>query len=374
MDKFKCLKVLLLSILAIIAILTACSPENQKMGEHPLPVEIGESTQADVPIFIESIGNVYSLQTVLIRPQVGGLITEIHVKQGDDVEKDQLLYTIDPRPYQAALDQAKANLIKDEATLKLAEITVERYQELVKQDYVSQLTFDQYKTSVDLGKAQVIIDKAQVELAEINLGYTSIRSPMDGRISQYNIDAGNVVVANDTNALTQVLQTNPADIHFSVTQKEFVQIRKAQQEGSFKFEVYLPEFPEEPRTGNIYFFDNHIDTNTGTILFKGAVPNEDVFFWPGEFVKVRLQLKIAKNAVLVPSAAIQIGQEGKFIYIYQPETSTVEYRLVETGQTFDERTLIEKGAVSGEQVVINGQINLRPNAKVILISHDQAKK
>lgn len=351
----------------ILLMLSACSSENHQKGGWPLPVEVGESTLDDVPIFIEAIGNVHSLKTVLVRPQVGGVITEIHVKQGEDVEEGQLLYTIDPRPYEAALEQAKATLAKDQASLKLSEATVERFQELVKQDYVSQLTFDQYKTNVDVGKAQIIIDQALVDLAEINLGYTEIRSPINGRISQYNIDAGNVVVANDSNALTQILQISPVSIHFSVTQREFVQIRRAQQEGSFRFEVFLPEFPEDPREGLIYFFDNHIDTKTGTILFKGSAPNEDAFFWPGEFVKVRLQLEIVKNAVVIPATAIQIGQEGKFVYIYHADTNTVEYRLVEVGQTIDEQVMVIQGLTAGEKVITNGQINLRPDAKVAVI-------
>lgn len=353
-------------------VLCACSNSGNHRGENSLPVELGEATQMDVPIFIEAIGNVHSLQTVQVRPQVGGIITKIHVKQGEDVEEDQLLYTIDPRPYEAALEQAKATLLKDQASLKLAEATVERFATLVKQDYVSQLTFDQYKTNVDVGKAQVIIDQALVDLAEINLGYTEIRSPLDGRISQYNVDAGNVVVANDQNALTQILQISPASIQFTVTQREFVQIRKAQEEGSFKFEVFLPEFPEDPKEGLIYFFDNHIDTSTGTILFKGSVPNKDTFFWPGEFVKVRLQLKVAKDAVVVPAAAIQVGQEGKFLYVYHADTNTVEYRLVETGQAMDGNIMIVKGAAPGEKVVTNGQINLRPGAKVFVV--DKAKE
>lgn len=351
----------------LLVTLCACSDGGHPMGEHPLPVEVGEARLADVPVFIEAIGNVHSLKTVLVRPQVGGIITKIHVQQGDDVKEDQLLYTIDPRPYEAALEQAKATLTKDEANLKLSKATVERFETLVKQDYVSQLTFDQYKTNVDVGKAQIIIDQALVDLAEINLGYTEIRSPLDGRISQYNVDAGNVVVANDSNALTQILQISPISIHFAVTQREFVQIRRAQEEGSFKFEVFLPEFPDEPREGLIYFFDNHIDTSTGTILFKGSVSNEDVFFWPGEFVKVRLQLKIVKEAVIIPATAIQIGQEGKFVYIYHPDTNTVEYRLVESGQTMDGTVMILQGVAAGDKVITNGQINLRPNAKVFVV-------
>lgn len=357
----------------VLAILTACSGGQAPHGERPLPVEIADTVVRDEPVTIEAIGNVYSLQTVQVRPQVGGMITKVHVSQGQTVKMGQSLYTIDPRPYQAALDQAIATLAKDEASLKLAESTVKRYEDLVKQDYVAQLTFDKYKTDVDLGKAQVVIDKALVDIAKINLGYTAIRSPMDGRISQYNIDVGNVVVANDQNALTQILQVTPADIHFSITQRDFVEVRRAQQAGSLIFEVYLPEYPDEPKQGEIYFFDNHINTDTGTILFKGAVPNDDAFFWPGEFVKVRLQLKIAKDAILVPIPAIQIGQKGKFAYVYKKDDSTVEYRAVETGQTYGDLIMVTEGLKSGEQVVTNGQINLRPDAKVFLVNKEPVK-
>lgn len=354
------------SFLLFLLLLTACSTGEPIHEEHSLPIEIGETTQGNVPIYIEAIGNVYSLKTVDVRPQVGGIITDVYVKQGQSVEEGQLLYTIDPRPFQATLDQAKATLAKDEAALKLAEITVERYADLVEKNYVSQLSFEQYKSQVEINQAQIFIDQALVDQAEINLGFASIHSPMDGLVGQYHIDVGNVVMANDSKALIRILQVSPADIRFAITQSEFVQVRRAQREGSFKFEAYLPDYPDEARSGTIYFFDNHIDTNTGTILLKGAIPNDDSFFWPGEFVNVRLQLRVEKDAILIPLEALQIGQDGQFVYIFDPGTSTVEYRSISTGPVYGDRVMIIKGVALGEKVVTNGQINLQPGAKVFI--------
>lgn len=351
------------SILILIA--TSCGNKS-KSHERVYPVKLGDVEQKDVPIYIESIGNVFSLQTVQIRPQVSGLVVEAYVQQGQYVKKGDPLYKIDTRPYQAALDRAKGVLEKDLATLEFSKIQLERNKQLAEKDYISKLTYEQYRSQVEINKGQVESDKADVALAELNLSWCIPTSPIDGKISQYNIDPGNLVVANDANALTNIRQISPADIRFNINQNDYVKVQKAMQKGSLKFEAILPQDKKTPREGMIYFVDNHIDPSTGTILLKGTVPNEDEMFWPGEFIRVLLQLRIEKQAILVPEQAVKIGQEGPFIYVYKPDTSTAEYRKVVKGNSIDGKFIIQSGVKLGEKVIVEGQNNLMPGTKVSL--------
>jgi len=362
--------------LFFLLILGGCKSDKPQPEERAYPVTIAGVEQRDVPIFIESIGNVYSALTVQIRPQVGGVITQAFVEQGQYVKKDDPLYQIDPRPFKGRLDASKAMFIKNTASLKFAEIRVERYSDLVKKDYFSKLNFDQYTTEVEAAKGQVMIDEANVALAELDLEWSTVVSPIDGKVGQFNIDPGNLVVANDPIALTDIRQVTPASIHFNLTQKDFIALQKAKDEGSLKFEVILPQKVDQPRTGQIYFIDNHFDLSTGTILIKGSVENEDELFWPGEFVRVRLNLGMISNAILVPEEAVQLGQDGPFVYVYIPEKGRVEYRLITKGEKLGQQVVIEKGIASSEKVVTKGQVNLRPGSKVTLInnSNDRSAK
>lgn len=361
-----------IGFLLMILCLTGCSKKEQP--EKKYPVTVADVVEQDVPIYIESIGNVYSLQTVEIRPQVGGIIVEANVKQGQYVKQGQQLYKIDPRPYQAAYEQAKGTLLKDMAALELAEITAKRYKTLAEKDFISKLNYEQYQINVKTAQGQVLNDQAALELAKINLDWTTVLAPIDGKISQYNIDPGNLVVANDANALTDLRSITPADIRFYVNQKDYIAVQQAMKAGQLKFEVYMPQLPNNVRQGKIYFFDNHLDLNTGTILIKGTVPNEDEFFWPGEFVRVRLQLRVQQDGLLVPEEAVQYGQDGSFVYIYKPETSTVEYRPVVKGEKVGKMFLIEKGLKLGDKVVTKGQVNLRQNSKVYLVENNQSSQ
>lgn len=361
-----------LAFIVFTCSLLGCSSPPQK-PETVLPVTIGDVVVEDVPITIEVIGNVYSLQTVQVRPQVGGVVTEAYVKQGQYVKKGDPLYQIDPRPYQAALEQAKAALIKDIAALTFAELRVARYADLTKEDYFAKINYEQFQTDAQASKGQVLSDEANVALAELNLEWSKPVSPIDGKISQYLIDPGNIVIANDLNALTDIRQITPADIRFNVTQKDFVEVQKALKNGLLKFEAIMPQYPELPREGKIYFVDNHIDLNTGTVLLKGTVTNEDEMFWPGEFVRVRLYLRVEPNALLVSEEAVQIGQEGPFLYVYDPVTSKVEYRKVVKGEKWNRMFIIEDGIKPGEKVVLKGQVNLRPGSKVFIADASEKK-
>ena len=229
----------------------SCAKKEQP--EKKYPVTVAPIVQRDTPIFIESVGNVYSLQTVEIRPQVGGIILEANVKQGQYVKKGDQLYKIDPRPYQAALDQAKGNLFKDLAALELAQITAKRYETLAQKDFISKLNYEQYLINIKTAEGQVLNDQAAVELVTINLAWCTVLAPIDGKISQYNIDPGNLVVPNDTNALTDLRSITPADIRFYINQRDYIAVQQAMRESQLKFEVYMPQLTENVRQGKIYF-------------------------------------------------------------------------------------------------------------------------
>jgi len=335
------------------------------MPERKLYVKTTEAIQTDVSVYVEAIGNVFPNLTVAIKPQVEGKLLAVHVKEGQDVAKGELLYSIDPSIYQAELDRAKGNLRKAKAALRLSEDRVKRYSDLVKNDYVSQLSFDEFKTEVMSNEAEVQVNIANVALAKINLGYCSIRSPIEGRISQYLVDVGNIVKADNNTILTTVKQISPALINFAISQHHFATVKQAFAERPLTFEAILPDNPTKTYPGEVFFVDNAVDLRTGTLLMKGRTPNTEKELWPGAFVRVRLLLEVKRQAIVVPLSAIQYGQQGTYVYVVKPD-QTVAFQVVETGVTQDNMIVVSKGLAPNDVVVIDGQINLRQGSKVII--------
>jgi membrane fusion protein, multidrug efflux system len=360
-------------ILLTFLLLQACSKEKKQITPV-FPVTVVEVTQGNVPTYIDAIGNVNSLTYVQIRPQVTGIIMKYYVKEGDYVKANDPLLLIDPRPYEIALKKAEANLIKDQASLKFSEEQVARNKTLVNEEYVSKLNFQQFQSQVDINKGQILSDEADIATAKLNLEWTKPVSPIDGKISERFVNLGNLVLAGDTKVLTDIRQIDPADISFNIPQGDYIKLTQKRNDLPLKFLAYLPQKSDAPREGNIYFIDNHFDTNTGTIRLKGTIPNKDDFFLPGQFVKVKLILNIQENALLVPEESVKIGQEGNYLYVYNPETSTVEYRKVVKGSKSDGFIAIESGIKSGEKVVVQGQNNLLPGAKVSVVSQEKKEQ
>lgn len=353
--------------LFIIFLLIGCS-DSSKSNLPPartLYVKTAPVIQENVPVYIEAIGNVYPSLTVGVKPQVEGKLIAVHVKEGQDVDKGQLLYTIDPSIYQAAVDKAKGNVNKSKAALKLAEDRVKRYSELVKSDYVSQLAFDEYKTDVLSTQAQLQVAFAELDLAKINLGYTSVRSPIEGRIGQYMVDVGNIVKADSNAILTTVRKIAPAYVNFAIPQNNFWEVKKAFGERPLIFEAILPDDTSKVYEGTVFFVDNAVDIKTGTLLMKGQTLNEKKELWPGAFVRVRLLLDEKKNALTVPLSAIQYGQEGTYVYVLNPD-QTVSLHPVTTSVKYGNNIVVEEGIKYGEIVIVDGQINLRPGVKVVV--------
>jgi multidrug efflux system membrane fusion protein len=343
---------------------TGCSKKEPPPGGFPSPIVSSTVKTQDVPVYISTIGNVNSQATVEVRPQVTGKLIAVHVKQGQNVKKGDLLYSIDPKPFQAELDKAKATLVKDQANLEYARDRLARYKELVKKEYVSQLNYDEYQSNVAALEGQVMIDLADVTYAEINLGYTSVTAPIDGRLSGYDVDVGNLVSPTDTRPLTTIRQISPIDVNFYLPQYEFQRIKQLQSQSPLTVEATIPKSTiQETFQGKVYFIDNNLSLNTGTILLKAVFQNENRILWPGEFVEVKLLLKTQPKALIVPFAAVQMGQQGSYVYIVKPD-NTVELRNVKTGVRYNDYIVIEDGVKDGEKIVIDGQVNLRNGSQV----------
>lgn len=360
--------------------LQGCKNASQSpFGAHPQSVHVAEVVQRETPLYLEVVGRIDSPVKVSLRAQVNGRLSAIHVGQGDEVKAGDLLFTIDPAPFQADVDQAMATLKKDEASLAFAKAKLERYKPLVKQDYVSQLHYDQYTNDVETLTAQTACDKAALERAQINLGYCKIRAPMDGKLSQARSDPGNLVGPSDAIPLTELRRLDPIDVRFSLAQKDFQTIKATHRDMDLAIGILLPGEKEPSHFGKVYFIDNHLDLGTGTILCKGQLANSDRSLWPGEFVRVRLMTKVLPQALLVPEAAIQVGQEGPYLYIVktvmendQPQLK-VEMRNVEVQAKINGFAILAEGIKVGDQVVIEGQINLKPDSLVAISKPEDNK-
>jgi multidrug efflux system membrane fusion protein len=279
------------------------------------------------------------------------------------VKKGDLLFTIDPRPYQAALDEAQARLERDTALLAKAEKDAERYSQLVQGDYVSADRYEQARSTADALKATVSADKAQVESARLQLSYCYIRSPFTGRTGSLLVKQGSMIKANEDTGMMDIAQIQPIYVSFSVPEQNLPAIKEYMAQGPLKVEAVPPEAAQPPEEGTLTFIDNQVNRQTGTILLKGTFANTEKHLWPGQFVNVVLTLTTRPNATVVPAQAIQVGQQGQFVYVIKPDL-TVEPRPVVISTTLDGEAVVEKGLTPGEQVVTDGQLRLMPGAKV----------
>jgi multidrug efflux system membrane fusion protein len=344
-------------------VFTACSKKEQ--GPNPammtVPVTVGKVQQQDVPVQVRAVGTVESFSTVTIRPQVGGILQKAYFHEGEDVKKGEILFQIDPRNYQAELAQAEANLQRDIAQAKNAREQATRYQGLVQKDYVTKEQYDQMRANADATEASVEASRANVQNARLNLGYCTIRSPIDGRTGNLLVHEGNVVKANET-AMIDINQVRPIYVRFSVPEKNLPDIRKFNASGQLKMQA-ADQQEQQTVSGTLSFIDNAVDRTTGTILLKGTFENTDVRLWPGEFVDVTLTLTSRPKAILVPTQAIETGQDGQFVFVVKQDL-TAEQRPVVSGFAFQDQTVIEKGLTPGETVVTDGQLRLLPGSKV----------
>jgi multidrug efflux system membrane fusion protein len=349
--------------IALITFLTACS---KKAGSPPKPlVPVTASTviQKTVPVHIRAIGNVEAYSTVSVKSQIGGELIRVHFKEGEDVRKGDILFIIDPRPYESALKQAEANLAKDNAQLENAREEVRRYAELVKKGYVAQEQYDKIRTNAAAFEATVNADRAMVENARLQLKYCYIYSPITGRTGNLIANEGNLIKANADTSMVVINQIQPIYVTFSVPEQNLSEITRYMAEGKLKVEAFLSKEDMKPEQGVLTFIDNAVDLATGTIKLKGTFANKEKRLWPGQFVNAVLTLTSQPDAIVVPSQSIQTGQKGQYVFIIKNDL-TVEDRPIIVGRTLNSETVIEKGLQSGEKVVTDGQLRLVPGAKV----------
>jgi len=404
--------------------LAGCSGEStgQAQAARPqvIPVTAAAAVQRAVPVQLSANGNAQAYSTVSIMSQVDGQIAQVHFTEGQEVKKGDLLFTLDQRPFEAALrqaegilardraqqlqaqaalaqtraaeKQAEANLARDQAQLENAKVEVRRYKELIDEGAISKEQFDSVRTTataaeatvqadqaaitnaqaviqaaeatLETAKAAIEADQAVVDNARIQLGYTLIRAPMDGRTASLLLHPGSTVKARDAASVMVVInQIHPIYVAFAVPEQYLAEIRRYREAGTLRVEALVPGQEDQPIDGKLTFVNNTVDPTTGTIQLKADFANPDNRLWPGQFLNVLLILTTEPNAVLVPSQALQTGQQGPFLFVVKPD-HTVEARPVVAGQALDNLTVIQKGLAPGEMVVTDGQIRLAPGARV----------
>jgi multidrug efflux system membrane fusion protein len=348
---------------AIAAALAGCDkPAPAAFERPPAPVVVARAVTQDVPLYLDEIGHGVARELVNIQPQVSGRITQIHFVDGADLKSGDLLFTIDPRPFQALQAAALASLAQSKASLDLARLDFARTSGLLERKAASQQDFDTAKNSVSVGEARVQESGALHETARLNLEYCSIRSPIEGRAGHRLVDVGNNVAAN-AGSLLCIQRVDPIYADFTVTEHELPTVQRHREHGTLGVEVRTPDEPGAPHPGELTFIDNAVQEGTGTVQLRATIPNADRRLWPGQFLKVRLLLTTLKGAVLVPAAAPQMSAKGPFVYVVK-EDSTAELRPVTLGQRQDDRVVIESGLKPGERVVTVGHIGIMPGGKV----------
>ncbi len=355
-------------LLVLMVSLSGCSGDSGAQGKQrasvkkrAVPVTIGRSENRDVPVELRAIGTVEPYATVAIKSQVTGVLQTIHFKEGDEVKQGDPLFTIDPRPFTALLDQAQGALARDKAELTNARRELERYTHAASKGYVSTEQADQAATKVATLAATIKADEAAVENARLQLQFCTIDSPIDGLAGELMSDRGNLIKANADTAMVTINQISPIKVAFSVPGKNLRKIQQYRKKGTLK--VLINGYGAKPLAGTFSFVDNTVNTATGTILLKAVFANTDQLLWPGQFVDVQLVLTIRHNSVVVPTDAIQITQTGAHVFVVG-EDSSVTDRLVTTGTVIDGETVIESGIRAGERVVTDGQFQLTNGTRV----------
>ncbi len=396
---------LVLAMSGLCATLSGCENKAQQNFERPpAPVVVSTAVSQDVSNYMDALGKIVAREIVAIQPQVSGRIEKIHFTDGTNVRKGQLLFTIDPRPFEANLKQAQANLSKDVAAKKQAEANlarelareqwgltqVNRYSTLVEQGVVPSEQYQQLRAEYDTLKANseaaraavrsadetIRVDNAAIETAKVQLSYCYIHSPIDGRAGQRLVDVGNVVnpgtsgnseMSNGSvpsGALLVIERLDPIYADFTISQNHLTAVQEQMRSGTLMAEVRLPDNAESTVPGRLTFIDNAVQAETGQVTLRATLPNPDHRFWPGRFVNIRLLLGTVQNAVLVPASAPQMSANGSYVYVVKPD-STAEQRQVSLGQRQGDLVVVEKGVAAGEKVVTNGQLGVTPGGKVL---------
>ena len=332
-----------------------------------VPVTTATAADEDVPIVLTAIGTVTPVYSVTIRARVDGQLERVAFSEGQDVRPGDLLVQIDPRPYQAALEQAIAAKVRDQAQLGNALVDFERDRSLRKQGFISQQQLATQEAAVAQLKATVQVDQAQIDTARVQLGYTTIRAPIQGRTGVRLVDPGNIVHAADSTGIVVINQIDPIAVLFTLPENQLRRVDGAIRNaagGKLRLEAYDPAGGARLGAGTLLVINNQIDTPTGTFQLKGLVPNPTHELWPGQYVNVRLVLGVRENATTVPEAAVQRGPNGLYAYVVSPD-ETVALQSIQVAQVQDGKAVVDRGLSPGTRVVVAGQYKLKPGARVV---------
>jgi multidrug efflux system membrane fusion protein len=329
----------------------------------PVPVTVADARTQNVPIFLDALGTVSASNTVSIRSQITGTLQSVNFTEGQEVKQGDTLAVIDPRPLQAALTQALARKVQDQAQLVSAQKDLARFTDLAKRDYGTQQSVDQQVAKVDQLKGAIDADQGAIENAQTQLSYATITAPFEGRVGFRQLDAGNIIHPTDANPLTVLTQIKPAMVIFTLPQKNLGDVREAMIRGPVTVYAYDQDGKNQLAQGELLLIDNQIDQQTSTIRLKARFPNEDQRLWPGEFVRIRTQVDTRTNVVTIPTPALQRGPQGLFTWVIKPD-NTADQRSLEASQVDANTVIVSKGLNAGERVVVNGQYRLQTGTRV----------
>jgi multidrug efflux system membrane fusion protein len=348
---------------ALLAV-TSCA-KKPPAAPRTVPVSVGKAIEKAAPIFVEALGHVEPIITVQVRSRIEGELMEVYFTEGKEVKKNDLLFTIDPRPYEASLKAAQATLEDSLAQLALAEEKVKRYAQLTRDEYYSQIDYETLQANYASAQATVQKNQADVDTAAINLEYCWIYSPCDGLTGILQVTRGNLIGVDQPQELITINQMAPIYVSFSIPENKLVCVRKAHAKKPLAVFSTFEDFKECEFEGKLQMFDNMVDQATGMITLRATYENEDRSLWPGQFVRTRIVTDTVEKAVLIPTTAIQQTQTGPIVYVVKPD-NTVEIRKVALGQREDDNIIVKSGITPGETVVLEGQLNLFAGAKVTI--------
>ena len=332
-------------------------------GPPPIPVTVAQAAQETVPVRIQAIGNVEAYATVSLRARVDGQIVEAGFKEGQEVRKGQVLFRIDPRPYEAALRQAEANALRDTAARDQARSQERRYKELLEKNFISKEAYAQIRTNAATAEATAQASQAALDNAKLNLEYCTVHAPIEGYAGKIQVQIGNLVRANDVSPLVVINQVHPIYVNFAVPEQRLTEVREHMKSGPLSVQVLAPGSDQPADSGTLIFVDNAVDPSTGTIRLRARFANKENTLWPGQFVNVSLRLFEQVDAIVIPSQAVQTGPQGQYVYVVGDDM-LAQVRRITVQRTEGDRSVVATGLAKGERVVTRGQLRLGPKTRV----------
>jgi multidrug efflux system membrane fusion protein len=358
-------------LVVVFLVATGCSKSDRaappgaggggRGGAAAAPVAVADVVERAMPVMIRAVGTVEASSTVDIRAQVAGPILSIGFREGEDVKAGDLLFTIDPRPFQGVVNNAEAALARDTAQFDNQQVQLKRAEDLLARGVIPKADHDTLAANVASMRSTIAADRGTLEAAKLQLSYTKISAPVSGRTGALQVHQGSLVRANDAAPMVTILATSPVNVVFAVPSRVLPQLRRPRQ-GALRVTASIPGVPESTSTGALGFIDSGADPGTDTIKVKGVFPNGNHQLWPGQYVDVAMQLAVEPHALVVPTAAVQASQQGQFVFVIKGDTA--EVRPVQIAWTDGDITVLQSGVAAGDKVVTDGQLRLTPGAKV----------